>query len=126
MANAKQDMMKEIEAKVARKKMLATKTSRQKTIANWVAEFFVEYEKTKKIDDTSFFSSFKSLALDRLNIQLRSLDRKCKVYFKDPKDESSPIVEIHWTTSFIQTNSCEEVLIFDASSAHFESALEDI
>lgn len=124
MSNAKRDLMKEIDAKVARKKVVAQQASRQKTVANWVAEFFTEYEKTKNMDNNSLYQPFLSLALNRLNIQLRSLDRKCSVDFR-PSDVSDPTVEIRWSKRFIQANNCEEVLVFDASSAYFQSALED-
>lgn len=126
MSDVKKDLMKEIEAKVARKKALTKQLSRQKTVANWVAEFFTEYEKTKRLDEGSMFQSFASLALNRLNVQLRGLDHKCFVDFRQPLDGNSPVVEIRWSDRFIQANNCEEVLVFDASSAYFQSALEDI
>lgn len=125
MSNVKQDLMKEIEAKVARKKILAKQASRQKTVANWVADFFTEYEKIKKMDEGSLFNNFASLALNRLSIQLRGLDRNCMVDFKQ-QDDQGPLIEVRWSRKFIQTNSCEEVLVFDASSAFFQSAIEDI
>jgi hypothetical protein len=125
MSDVKKDLMKEIEAKVARKKALSKQVSRQKTVANWVAEFFTEYEKTKKLDEGTLFQSFAMLALNRLNIQLRGLDRKCGVDFR-PAEDGNPTVEIRWSKHFIQTNSCEEVLVFDASSAFFQSAMEDV
>ncbi len=124
MSKIKQDLMKEIEAKVARKKQLAQQVSRQKTVANWVAEFFSEYDKTKKLDEGSLYQSFASLALNRLTIQLRNLDRKCSVDFRQTGD-GDPTVEIRWSKRFIQANNCEEVLVFDASSAFFQSAMED-
>lgn len=126
MSNAKQDMMKEIEAKIARTKMFAKQASRQKTIANWVADFFTEIEKTKKLDEGSLWSPFGSLALNRLATQLRSLDKKCAVEFKENGDNNTPIVEIRWTTNFCKLHNCEETLVLDASSAYFQSALEDV
>jgi len=127
MSKIKNDLMKEIEAKVAKKKQLSKQVSRQKTVANWVAEFFTEYDKTRKLDSNNGygFGYFTSLALNRLAIQLRSIDRKCTVDFKEPPNET-PVVEIHWSSRFIQTNNCEEVLAFDASSAFFQSAIEDV
>jgi hypothetical protein len=125
MSNVKRDLMKEIEAKVARKKVVAKQVSRQKTVANWVAEFFTEYEKTKNLDAGSIYHSFAALALDRLSIQVRGIDRKCFVDFRR-HDDGNPTVEIRWSKPFIQANSCEEVLVFDASSAYFQSALEDV
>lgn len=127
MANIKQDLMKEIEAKIARKKLLSKQASRQKTVANWVAAFFTEYEKTKNLetDHTWNMGPFTYLALNRLNIQLRGLDVKSHVDFRKTED-GNPIVEIRWSSKFIQLNNCEEVLVFDASSAYFQSALEDI
>jgi ribosomal protein S26 len=125
MSKVKSDLMKEIEAKVIRKKQFSKQAARQKTIASWVTDFFIEYEKMKKLDQSSIYSSFTSLALSRLNIQLRTLDRKCSVVFKEPED-NSPTIEIHWSSAFIQKNSCEETLVFDASSAFFQSAMEDI
>jgi hypothetical protein len=128
MSNVKRDLMKEIEAKVARKKMLSKQVSRQKTVANWVAEFFTEYEKIKKMDENSapYSISFTHLAVNKLELQLRSLDRKCYVSFRKPDDGSNPVVEIKWSQLFIQTNNCEETLVLDASSAFFQSAMEDV
>lgn len=119
--------MKEIDARVARKKQLSQQVSRQKTVANWVAEFFTEYEKTKKLDRAEAYQSFAVLALNRLGIQLRSLDRRCVVNYR-PEDDNDDnlIIEIRWSTKFIQANNCEEVLVFDASSAYFQSAMENV
>lgn len=126
MGNVKQDLMKEIEAKVARRKDLAKQASRQKTVANWVADFFAEHEKFKNMDEGSLFNPFANLALNRLGIQLRGLDRRCTVDFKSLEDGSGSVIEIRWSPRFIQTNNCEEVLVLDASSAFFQSAIEDI
>lgn len=128
MSKIKNSLMKEIDAKIARKKELAKKVARQKTIANWVAEFFTEYDKIKDLNQTATYGyeHVTSLAINRLVIQLRQLDRKCFVYFKKPEDDSTPVVEIHWSEAFVQANDCEAVLAFDASAAFFQSALEDI
>lgn len=125
MSKAKQDMMKQIEAKVARNKQFAKQASRQKTVASWVAEFFTEYEKIKKMDQRSAYHSFAYLALSRLKIQLRNLDRKCSVDIKEIETDN-PLVEIQWSATFVKDNSCEAVIVFDAAAAHFQSALEDI
>ena len=125
MANVKQDLMKEIEAKIARKKVVASQASRQKTVVSWVADFFAEHEKTKNLDrDTAYM--FSALALNRLRIQLRGLDGRCHADFREAEDGSGLVVEIRWSASFSQTNNCEQVLVFDASSAFFQSAMEDI
>lgn len=125
MSNIKRDLMKEIEAKIARKKQLAKQVSRQKTVANWVAEFFTEHSKTKKMDEGSHFQHFTNLALFQLKNQLRTLDNKCSVDFRQSDDGTDPVVEIRWSSKFAQANNCEEVLVFDASSAFFQSAIED-
>lgn len=125
MSKAKQDMMKQIEAKVARNKQFIKQASHQKTVANWVAEFFTEYEKTRKIDSGSMYYSFVFLILKRLNSQLNSLDKNCTVDFKGIED-GNPFVEIRWSPTFIKANSCEEVLVFDAAAAFFQSCIEDI
>jgi len=116
--------MKEIEAKVARKQQLAKHLSREKTVATWVAEFFTEHEKTKRLEGE--YQYLTPLALNRLAIQLRTLDRKCDVYFRQSEEETNPVVEVRWSAKFIQANNCEEVLVFDASAAFFQSAIEDI
>lgn len=126
MSNVKRDLMKEIEAKVAKKKLLAQQVSRQKTVAQWVADFFKEFETTRKIEEGDFWRPLAHLALNRLNIQLRSIDRHCSVNFAEGDEDGTPLVEIHWSADFIQKNNCEAVLVFDASSAFFQSALEDI
>lgn len=126
MSKVKTDLLKEIEAKVARKKQLAHQASRQKTVANWVADFFTEYEKLRKLDQGTMYEPFASLALNRLSIQLRNLDRKCNVDLKQPADGGSPVIEIRWSKRFIQMHNCEEVLVYDASSAYFQSAIEVI
>lgn len=123
MSKVKRDLMKEIEAKVARKKQLAQQLSRQKTVANWVAEFFTEYENTRKVEKPGDYQYLAYMAINRLAIQLRGLDRKCDVELKE--SDGTPIVEIRWSAPFIQRNNCEEVLVFDASSAFFQSAMED-
>jgi hypothetical protein len=123
MSKTRADLFKEIEAKVARKKQVAQKLSRTKTVATWVAEFFTEYEKTKMIEDN--YHSIRTLALNRLNIQLRDLDRKCSVDFR-MNDDGVPTVEIAWSSQYIQDHDCEDVLVFDPSAAYFQSAMEDI
>ncbi len=124
MSKIKRDLMKEIEVKVARKKQLSKQVSQQKTIAKWVAEFFVEYEKVKKLDEGRFYHAFAYLALDRLSAQLQAIDKKCHVYLSE--DNDPPTVEIRWTSTFVSANNCEEALVFDASSALFQSAMEEI
>jgi hypothetical protein len=126
MSKVKIDLMKEIEAKIARKKQFAKQASRQKTVASWIAEFFTEYEKIKNFDLKSNYNSLTALALHKLNAQLHSLDRKSSVVFKEPEGDTNPIVEIHWSSAFIQKHNCEEVLILDAPSAFFQSAIEEI
>jgi hypothetical protein len=118
-------MMKEIEAKIAKKKQLSQQVSQQKTIAKWVAEFFTEYEKTKKLDGMGY-PAFAHLALSRLNVQLSNLDRNCSVNFAELSEDGNLTIEIRWSKHFVQANNCEEVLVFDASSAFFQSAIEDI
>lgn len=124
MSKIKQDLMKEIEAKVARKKLVAQQLSRQKTVAKWVAEFFTEHEKLKRIEEGTMWQPLTSLALNRLAIQLRAMDRKCTIDFRT-EDESNPVVDIHWSPNFVQSNNCEETTSLDASSAFFQSAMED-
>jgi len=121
MSNIKRDLMKKIEAKVLKKKQLTQQVARLKTVANLVADFFNEYEKIKKFDK---HHTFYALALNRLSIQLRNLDRKCHVSLKT--EDENVLVEIHWSSDFIQANNCEEVLSFDASSAIFQSSLEQM
>lgn len=123
MSKVRADLFKEIEAKVARKKAVAQQLTRTKTIASWVAEFFTEYEKNKAVDDN--WGPMRILALNRLNVQLRNLDRKCDVHFRTSED-GTPTVEITWSPAYIQANDCEEYMVFDPSSAYFQSAMEDI
>lgn len=124
MSQVKRDLMKEIEARVARKKTLSQQVSRQKTVATWVAEFFTEFEKTRQLGDIHGYNPLEYLALDRLAIQLRSLDRKCQVDLK--QNQGQHTVEIRWSNAFVQANNCEEFLVFDASSAFFQSAMEEL
>lgn len=124
MSNIKRDLMKEIEAKVARKKQLAQQLSRQKTVANWVAEFFTEYENTRKVEKPTEYQFLAYMAINRLAIQLRAIDRKCVVDLRD--SDGVPVVEIRWSAPFILANNCEEVLVLDASSAFFQGAIEDV
>lgn len=123
MSKVKNDLMKEIEAKVAKKKQLAKQLSRQKTVVNWVAEFFTEYESTRRVEKPQDYQFLAHMAINRLAIQLRGLDRKCQVDLRD--SDGTPVVEIRWSAPFIQKNNCEEVLVFDASAAFFQSAMED-
>lgn len=125
MSKVKADLLKQINEQVARKKYLAKEVSREKTIAHWVSEFFIEYEKVKKLD-TSHDNTFSSLAVSKLTIQLRNLDRRCSVIFKEPQADVTPTIEIHWSSQYSQANNCEDVLVFDASAAFFQSAIENI
>jgi hypothetical protein len=125
MSNVKRDLMKEIETKVARKKALAQQVSRQKTIATLVADFFTEYEKVRKMDSGSFYANFEMLVIQSLRAKMSNIDRKCVVNFRKPEDGSNPVVEIKWSQSFVQTNNCEETLVLDASSAFFQSMIDD-
>jgi hypothetical protein len=122
----KSDLMKEIDAKVARRKELAKKLSREKTVANWVSEFFSEYDNTRKLDQGNGYEYFTSLALSRLAIQLRNLDRKCTVDFRQDENGGDPVVDIHWSPKFVQANNCEDTISLDAATASFQSAMEDI
>ena len=124
MSNIKRNLMKEIEAKVARKKQLATQISYEKTVAKLVAEFFIEYDKVRKLEAGTIYSGLSHYAVNRLNDQLRRIDNGCNVYFS--RESDPPTIEIQWSTAFIAANSCEEALVFDASSALFQSAMEEI
>lgn len=124
MSKIKANLLKQIEQSVARKKMLSKQISQEKTIANWVAEFFIEYEKVKRLDNATNHT-FSSLALNKLTIQLRNLDRKCLVSLKEPLDQDSTI-EIRWSDQFIKKSNCEEVMVFDASAALFQEAIENL
>lgn len=126
MSKIKQDLMKEIEAKVIKNKQLAQQSLKRKTIANWVADFFTEYDKLKTLEKEKLHGPFSSLALKRLHLQLQNLDNKCWIDFKQSENNNGPIVEIRWSKHFIKANNCEEILIFDAASAYFQSALEDV
>ncbi len=122
-SKAKNDLMKEILATVARKKEVAKQVSRQKTVANWVADFFIELEKIKKIDP---HSPLIHLSLRRLATQLRALDRWSFVDLKIDETSKQDVVEILWSDSFVVANNCEAALVFDAASAIFQSAMEDV
>lgn len=119
--SAKDDVLRQIEASIQRKKILAKEVSREKTIVQWVCEFFSEVEKTKNIDDQG---NFASLALSKLIINLRTLDKKCSAVFKEPKFGNDPQVEIYWSKKYILDNNCEHVMTLDASSAFFQNAIE--
>lgn len=121
MSNVKRDLMKEIEAKVARKKQLSAQVAHQKTVSKWVAEFFAELEKIQKL---TIRHSLVWLAVTRLQDQLHRIDKECCVYFSDANDP--PTIEIKWSPAFIAVNNCEEALVLDASSALFQSAMEEI
>jgi len=125
MSKVKNDLMKEIEAKVAKKKILSKQVSKQKTIITWIAEFFTEYEKIKKLDAENHYNHFSNLAIHRLNTQLHRIDSKCHVHL-NRTDDQNPVVEVHWSSSYILANSCEEVLALDAASAHFQGMLENM
>lgn len=125
MSKIKEDLLRQIEKSVARKKMLSKEVSKEKTIANWVAEFFTEYEKIKRLSAATN-GTFAALAVAKLTTQLRNLDRKCFVNFKEATDDENAKVEIHWSSQFIENGNCEEVMVFDASAAFFQEAIEKI
>ena len=124
MSKIKVDLMKQIEQAVARKKQLSKEVSKEKTIARWVSDFFTEYEKVSRLDSSSY-NVFVMLACNKLKIQLRNLDRKCELSLKD-ENKTDVIVEIHWSPQYAQANNCEEIMVFDASTAHFQCAIEQI
>lgn len=116
MSNLKRDLMKEINARVAKKKQLAVKAAHQKTAAKYIADYFIEYEKTKGIFAYSY--------LDNLQYQLRRIDDKCVAVLVETNEP--PTIEVHWSDAFVAANNCEKVLVLDSSSALFQSAMEEI
>lgn len=122
-SKAKSDLMKEIMATVARKKEVAKQVSRQKTVANWVAEFFIELEKVKKMDPRS---PLIYLSIQRLAYQIATIDRKSHVDLRFDDASRQDVVEITWSDAFVLVNNCEKALVLDASSALFQSAMEDV
>jgi hypothetical protein len=122
-SKAKNDLMREIIAKVARKKEVAKQVSRQKTVANWVAEFFIELEKVKKMDPRS---PLIYLSIKKLAGQIQTLDRRAYVDLRFDDASGQDVIEISWSDAFVLVNNCEKALVLDASSALFQSAMEDV
>ena len=122
-SKAKNDLMKEIMATVARKKEVAKQVSRQKTVANWVAEFFIELEKVKKMDPRS---PLIYLNCNLLQQQIKSIDKRSTVDLRFDDASLQDVVEITWSDAFVLANNCEKALVLDASSALFQSAMEDV
>lgn len=122
-SKAKSDLMKEIIATVARKKEVAKQVSRQKTVANWVAEFFIELEKVKKMDPRS---PLIYLSVKRLAVQINTIDRRAFVDLRFDDASLQDVIEITWSDAFVLANNCEKALVLDASSALFQSAMEDV
>lgn len=122
-SKAKNDLMKEIMTTVARKKVVAKQVSRQKTVANWVAEFFIELEKVKKMDPRS---PLIYLNCNLLRQQIKSIDKRSNVDLKFDDASLQDVVEITWSDAFVLANNCEKALVLDASSALFQSAMEDV
>ena len=118
--SARDEIFKRINAAVKQKGELAkVVASRQKTISQWVSTFFSEVEAAKGND------SLVSLALHQLVINLQRLDRGATAYYKEPSAGDS-VVEIYWTKKYAETNNCEPVMALDASTAHFQAAMEQI
>lgn len=122
-SKAKNDLMKEIMATVARKKIVAKQVSRQKTVANWVAEFFIELEKVKKMDPRS---PLIYLNCNLLQQQIKSIDKRSTVDLRFDDASLQDVIEITWSDAFVLANNCEKALVLDASSALFQSAMEDV
>lgn len=122
-SKAKNDLMKEIIATVARKKIVAKQVSRQKTVANWVAEFFIELEKVKKMDPRS---PLIYLNCNLLQQQIKSIDKRSTVDLRFDDASLQDVIEITWSDAFVLANNCEKALVLDASSALFQSAMEDV
>ncbi len=122
-SKAKNDLMKEIMATVARKKEVAKQVSRQKTVANWVAEFFIELEKVKKMDPRS---PLIYLNCNLLQQQIKSIDKRSTVDLRFDDASLQDVIEITWSDAFVLANNCEKALVLDASSALFQSAMEDV
>lgn len=117
--SARDEILKKINSVVKQKKEMAQLASRQKTIAQWVSEFFSEVEATKNNDTLVYF------ALTRLTQNLHRLDRKCTASFEEPTGRD-PVVKIFWSRYYIEANNCEDVTVLDASTAHFQAAMEQI
>ena len=114
----KSDLLKQISEAITRKKELAKKISKQKTVMNWACEFFTEIN---KFHGNPYGNA---LALGLLTNKLRTLDNRCSVILKEP--EGSPaFVEIIWSDQYVSANNCEKIAILDEVSVFFQSALED-
>lgn len=119
--SAKDDMFKRISAAVKRKKYLSKEISRDKTIVHWVSEFFSEVQNTKRMDE---YGSFTHLALSKLTVHLRTVDKKVAAVYKEPADGSEPKVEIYWSEVYATQNNCEHITTLDAPSAYFQDAMD--
>lgn len=122
-SKVKNDLMKEIMASVARKKEVSKQVSQQKTIARWVTDFFIELEKIKKIDPQSYLIYLNRV---RLQQQIQGIDKRSTVDLQFDDVSKQDIIVIHWSDTFVQINKCEEASVFDASSAFFQNAMENI
>jgi hypothetical protein len=114
--SAKLDMLKEIEAKVKRKKALAIEVAREKTIYYLAADFFAEVAKS---------ASFAGFAVNRFRDSLRGIDSRSSVHYFHPTDEGpGERLEIHWSDQYIHKHGCEPVMVIDSATAQFEKAME--
>lgn len=120
--SARDEIFKKINAAVKRNKELSKNLSREKTIAQWVSKFFLDVESTKNIDQDG---AFISLHLMELKSSLMHLDKKVSVSFKEPRD-GEPTVEILWSPVYVAEHDCESAMALDASTAHFQAAMEEI
>lgn len=117
--SVKNDIVKEIEARVARKKALAKEISREKTIAHLVTEFFDLLEGVKAIDEIGMF---QRSALNLLEHKLRDFDKSVRVKYK--RDEE--LVEIHWSKAYCELTGYEQVLVIDKATAAFDKYFEEL
>ena len=121
--SVKSDLMKQIDTAVQRKRALAKDLTRDKTIAFWAAAFFTEVERVKNLDSVGIFIS---LALGKLDNNLRTLDRRAYTHYREGNGSMEPQVEIHWSKTYIMSNDCDPVMTISASSAFFENTLESL
>jgi hypothetical protein len=118
--SVKNDLMKQIEASVQRKKQVAKDLTRNKTIATWVSDFFSAVEKTRALDQ---FGYLDSLEVQKLENNLRTLDRRVYITFNQ-RDANEPVVEIHWSNAYILLNQCDPVIAMTEATAFFEKTME--
>jgi hypothetical protein len=116
----KEDMLKQVNARVDKKKLLARQAAKPKTLNRWAVKFFKEVDNLPP----EGFDGIITLALSEINSNIQTVDRRAYVIYKYDSP-SNAVLEVHWSNAYVAANNCEPVLVIDPATAYLDVALDD-